>query len=117
MTTSVQRVLLLFLREPSRRLYGLEIAREARLAGSTLYPLLDRLENGGWLKSAWEDFGPAAAAGRRPRRYYQLTDDGLEQAREAHRAAAIALASVPASALLADGPVPRPAPASGFGGT
>ncbi len=117
MTASVQRVLLLFLRDPSRPFYGLQIAREAQLGGGTLYPLLNRLEKEGWLESAWEDIAVAVAAGRRPRRYYQLTDEGIEQARAVHRAAVTALAPIPVNSWPVNEPPPQPGPELGFGGT
>jgi PadR family transcriptional regulator PadR len=78
-TAQLQRVLLLFLQDPSRRYYGLEIAREANLQRGTLYPMLVRLEERGWLTSEWENIDPVVE-GRRPRRYYTLTDEGLRQA-------------------------------------
>jgi PadR family transcriptional regulator PadR len=45
---------------------GLEIDQ------GTLYPLLRRLESGGFLNSEWRVEGP------RPRRYYQISEDGEE---------------------------------------
>lgn len=78
-TAPSQRVLLLFLRDPSKRYYGLEIAREAGLRRGTLYPMLARLEERGWVTSAWEVIDPVVE-GRRPRRYYTLTDEGHGQA-------------------------------------
>ncbi|MGH8903226.1 MAG: PadR family transcriptional regulator [Egibacteraceae bacterium] len=78
-TAQLQRVVLLFLRDPSERYYGLEIAREAGLQRGTLYPILARLEAAGWVTSEWEAIDPSVE-GRRRRRYYQLTDDGLRQA-------------------------------------
>lgn len=79
MTAQVQRVLLLFLQDPSRRYYGLEIAREAELQRGTLYPILARLEAAGLVTSEWEAIDPHRE-GRRPRRYYTLTPEGLRQA-------------------------------------
>jgi PadR family transcriptional regulator PadR len=79
LTAPLQRVLLLFLQDPSRRYYGLQIAREADLKAGTLYPMLARLEDRGWVTSEWEVIDPSIE-GRRPRRYYTLTDEGLRQA-------------------------------------
>lgn len=72
-------VLALFLTNPKSERYGLEIAREANLPSGTLYPILARLEQHGWLESDWEDIDPVAK-GRRPRRYYKLTGVGALQA-------------------------------------
>jgi len=90
MTAPLQRVLLLLLQDPSRRYYGLEIAREAGLQRGTLYPMLARLEERGWVTSEWEVIDPVAE-GRRPRRYYTLTDEGLRQALRARDALIAAL--------------------------
>ncbi|MEO3814128.1 helix-turn-helix transcriptional regulator [Sphaerisporangium sp. B11E5] len=63
-------------------MYGLEICAAAGLQPGTIHPILARLEGIGWLESRWEDLDPHEA--KRPRRrYYQLTPDGLEQARVA----------------------------------
>lgn len=98
MTAPLQRALLFFLHDPSGRYYGLEIAREAGLQRGTLYPMLARLEERGWVTSEWEEIDPAAE-GRRPRRYYTLTEEGRRQAlqvrealREALTAADVGLA-------------------------
>lgn len=60
-------------------LYGYELLLELRdrsggvfdLKGGTLYPLLRRLEESGWITS----YEAVAGAGRM-RRYYHLTDEG-----------------------------------------
>ena len=45
---------------------GLEIDQ------GTVYPLLRRLQDNGWLESEWN------VEGSRPRRYYQISADGLK---------------------------------------
>lgn len=77
---------LLVLREllaakPDER-YGLEITRATGVASGTLYPILKRLTAAGWLSDRAEHIDPAAE-GRRPRRYYQLTPQGVDRARSA----------------------------------
>jgi DNA-binding PadR family transcriptional regulator len=62
--------------------YGLELGKEADLRSGTLYPLLARLEQAGWVESEWEKIDESAA-GRRARRYYRLTGEGELVAREA----------------------------------
>lgn len=52
------------------------------LASGTLYPLLHRLLEAGWLTARWEEADPAAQ-GRPARRYYRLTPQGATQARQA----------------------------------
>ena len=49
------------------------------IEGNTLYPLMRRLESQGLLKSEWE------TEGAKPRKYYELTEDGaivLEKIKE-----------------------------------
>jgi transcriptional regulator len=63
----------------ARRRHGYEIAKliEARSAGvvkfsvASLYPLLYRLEERGWLQGRWVE-----RAGQRRRRFYRLTAEG-----------------------------------------
>lgn len=69
------KVLKIMLEKPLTPYSGAEIAREANIGSGTLYPLLQRLENAGWLKSEWENVSPSAA-GRPRRRYYKLTGYG-----------------------------------------
>jgi PadR family transcriptional regulator PadR len=75
-TLSVLKVLL---DRPSTHHYGLEIAKQAGLPTGTIYPILARLEQAGWVTSEWETIDPAAA-GRPRRRFYQLTPTGCERA-------------------------------------
>src|SRR5881227_2402890 len=62
--------------------YGLELADKAQLATGTVYPILRRLEQDGWVTSSWEDVDPSAE--HRPRRrLYFLSGAGARLAREA----------------------------------
>jgi len=79
MTGRTEQVLAAFLVDPLGEHYGLDIARRLGIKGGTLYPLLIRMEEAGWLTSSWEDIDPVAE-GRRPRRYYKLTNAGAAQA-------------------------------------
>ena len=67
-----------------RELSGAAISREARLTSGTLYPMLMRLEQYGWLESRWEIDDPQTL-GRPRRRYYRLTGVGETRARAAAR--------------------------------
>jgi PadR family transcriptional regulator PadR len=80
MTMTTLKVLGVLLDDPTAEHYGLEISKAAGLASGSLYPILARLEQAGWIQGAWEDLDPAAA-GRRPRRYYRLTPVGAVRAR------------------------------------
>jgi PadR family transcriptional regulator, regulatory protein PadR len=63
----------------SRETYGLEIVRATGKASGSVYPVLARLEDAGWLTSRLEDLNPVRE-GRASRRYYQLTPDGSRHA-------------------------------------
>jgi PadR family transcriptional regulator PadR len=103
MTMQTLRVLKVLLDEPLVEHFGLEISRKAGLPTGSIYPILARLEQAGWLESAWEDIDPVVA-GRRRRRYYKLSSDGAEKARGAVREAQQSIS-----------PTPRLRPAPGFG--
>jgi PadR family transcriptional regulator len=86
LTGPLERVLRAFLADPAKPRYGYDLMKASGLPSGTLYPMLGRLQEQGLVSSAWE---PAAADGRPPRRYYQLTDEGMETGRqELARAAA-----------------------------
>ena len=63
-------------------LTGAEIMRLARISSGTLYPLVFRFEDAGLLESTWEAGDPRTLA-RPLRRFYRLTPDGAEFARNA----------------------------------
>ena len=65
-------------------LWGLRICHLTELPSGTVYPLLTRLEDLGWVETRWEDVGEGAERSTGPRRrFYRLTPDGLVQARAA----------------------------------
>jgi len=61
--------------------YGLTLARAAGLSTAALYNSLTRLEEKLWVKARWEEVDPVQA-GRPPRKYYSLTQQGREGYRE-----------------------------------
>jgi DNA-binding PadR family transcriptional regulator len=79
-TTAVARVLRQFLDDPDAARYGFDLMHATGLASGTLYVILARLQQAGWLTSAQEEIDPAAA-GRPARRLYRLTADGATSAR------------------------------------
>jgi PadR family transcriptional regulator, regulatory protein PadR len=83
MTLQTQLVLRALLQRPAKEQYGLELCAETGLPSGTVYPIVARLEQVGWLESRWEDPNEHITQGRPRRRYYKLTDDGAEQARTA----------------------------------
>jgi PadR family transcriptional regulator, regulatory protein PadR len=78
MTAPLERVFRIFLDDPAAPRYGYDLMKAAGLPSGTLYPLLARLEAQRLVSSAWEI---PARDGERPRRYYQLTGEGIEVAR------------------------------------
>ena len=60
--------------------YGYALSRETGLLSGTLYPILMRLEQRGWLETRWETPPPG---GRPPRHMYRLTPGGHAAAVEA----------------------------------
>lgn len=60
--------------------FGLRICDDADLGPGTVYPILERLAELGWVESRWETDQPS----RRPRRrYYWLTGAGRVESAEA----------------------------------
>lgn len=82
LSASSLKVLRALLEANGGELAGSEISKVASLQSGTLYPILMRLEEHGWLGSRWED-GDPKALGRPRRRYYRLTGIGATQARAA----------------------------------
>lgn len=84
MTGPTLKVLALFLANRTDAIAGSEIAKSAKLASGTLYPILLRLENAGWLTSRWETEDPHEL-GRPRRRLYRLTGEGARCAKAAFK--------------------------------
>jgi PadR family transcriptional regulator, regulatory protein PadR len=85
-----------------QELHGWAIMKATKRAGPTVYGVLDRLEDAGWVTGRWED-QPADANTPR-RRLYRLSPTGAAAARDllaARRPAALG--------RLAQQPHPRPA--------
>lgn len=82
MTVPVLAVLGTMLEDPTDPWYGLELAERVTLKTGTVYPVLARLEQAGWLTSHWENVDPSDE-GRPRRRLYELTGQGQAAARAA----------------------------------
>ncbi|TWG24872.1 PadR family transcriptional regulator [Actinoplanes teichomyceticus] len=81
-TVATARLLAVLLTEPEADRYGLDLMGATGLASGSLYPILHRLQDAGWLTARWEDIDPSEL-GRPARRFYRLTPDGVSQARSA----------------------------------
>ena len=57
--------------------YGFDIMDVTKLPSGTVYPALSSLEDQGFVRSTWESAEIARAEKRPPRRYYEITRDGL----------------------------------------
>lgn len=73
------KALKLFMNNPSTRRSGADISRSTGIGSGTLYPLLARLEQVGWLQSEWEVVDPSEV-GRPRRRFYRITGVGQANA-------------------------------------
>lgn len=83
MSLQTLKVLGAFFSAPREELSGADIARTTKLATGSLYPILLRLEDAGWLTSSWESESPHEL-GRPRRRYYRLTALGAARAKAAY---------------------------------
>jgi PadR family transcriptional regulator, regulatory protein PadR len=82
MTLQTLAVLQAMLASPTSSHYGLELAGAVGFPTGTVYPILARLENAGWVSSTWENADPSEE-GRPRRRLYTLTGSGAQAARAA----------------------------------
>lgn len=60
--------------------WGLQVIKSSGRPAGSVYPILERLESLGWVRSSWEV--DDSRSGPR-RRYYELTEDGAASARVA----------------------------------
>ena len=67
---------------------GSELTKLTRLSSGSLYPILIRLEQAGWLSSEWEEQEPTQL-GRPRRRNYTVTAVGEREARRHAQAASV----------------------------
>ena len=84
LTQQTLKVLGTLMSGQTRELSGAEIAKLSKLSSGTLYPILSRLEEFGWLDSRWE-VGDPVLLGRPRRRYYRVTGEGAKRVQEVVR--------------------------------
>ncbi|MGJ6968073.1 PadR family transcriptional regulator [Streptosporangium sp. G11] len=80
-TTTVGKVLRIFLDDLDAPRYGFELMKLAGMPSGTLYPVLARLEAAGWIEGRRETIDPVVEA-RPARRFYLLTAHGALAARQ-----------------------------------
>ena len=66
--------------------YGYDLSKVTRLKSGTLYPILARLHDEGWLENKWEQ---PSEPGRPPRHLYRLTAVGSTAASRTIKTAAL----------------------------
>lgn len=76
LTPQAVAVIRALLQTPTTPRWGRDIGRETGLKSGSLYPILARLEQAGWVESHWEE-ADVVERGRPRRRYHQLTPGGL----------------------------------------
>jgi PadR family transcriptional regulator, regulatory protein PadR len=81
LTIPLAKVLAVFLSDVESARYGVDLMEESGLGSGTVYPILQKLQAAGWVSSEWEQAEPAQL-GRPARRYYLLTPNGVELARQ-----------------------------------
>jgi PadR family transcriptional regulator PadR len=77
-TQPLVQVAMALLDKPTGRHWGYELSKKAGVRSGVLYPMLTRLLDEGLLADGWEN--PTTIQKRRPpRRYYTVTDKGLQK--------------------------------------
>ena len=74
-----QTVLGVLAEDPATWRHGYDLCQHTGLKAGSMYPILMRLADRGWLETAWETDIPA---GRPPRHLYRLTESGMTIAKE-----------------------------------
>jgi hypothetical protein len=83
--------------------HGWLIVHNTKRAGPTVYRVLDKLEDAGWVTARWEE--PPSDPDRPRRRFYRFTPTGLAKAR-----------TIMAERRLKSATTPRLTPRRAFGG-
>jgi DNA-binding PadR family transcriptional regulator len=79
-TPKMARVLKVFLEDPDQPRYGFELMKLTGMASGSLYPMLAKLEEAGWLTRGRENIDPHTA-GRPARMHYMITGAAASAAR------------------------------------
>ncbi|MDR1388213.1 MAG: PadR family transcriptional regulator [Propionibacteriaceae bacterium] len=78
MTHSSVAVAQALVSRPKAKHWGYDLSKETGVRSGVLYPILSRMLNQGWLEDGWENQS-AVQGSRPPRRYYEVTDEGLRK--------------------------------------
>lgn len=80
LTRTSRAVIAALARSPDAELWGKQICRDADLPSGTVYPMLERLADLGWVAHRWESGDDPQRTASPPRRFWRLTDDGRNHA-------------------------------------
>lgn len=78
-TLATRAVVYVLLKNADGEIHAFGVCKATGLATGIVVPVLRRLEGMGWLTSWMETPQVAHPLGRRPRRYYRLTELGRQQ--------------------------------------
>ncbi len=81
LTLQSMKVLQAFINKHGAQISGADIQLLTGLSSGTLYPILFRFEQAGWLSSRWEQVNPSEV-GRPRRRLYRILPTGISKATE-----------------------------------
>jgi PadR family transcriptional regulator PadR len=93
LTSQTLKVLGVLLVNAAGETAGSEIAATTKLKSGTLYPILFRLENSGWITSRWESDEPQLL-GRPRRRLYRVTAFGKRKISSAFQEVRLSMAGI-----------------------
>lgn len=79
LSNPARQVLSVLLQRRNEWFYGYPLSRSTGVKSGTLYPMLARLAEQGYLEEKWE---PSTKSGRPPRHAYRLTQTGVRLAQE-----------------------------------
>lgn len=82
LTMTTMRVLSAFCEDPKSEMSGREVGQRVKLPSGTVYQILIRLREAGWLEDRWEEVSPHEL-GRPRRRYYRITSLGFQKTQDA----------------------------------
>lgn len=77
-TVAFLRILELFIANDKSSYCGSDVMRFLNLPSGTVYPLLTRMTNAGWLNRELENVNPKLV-GRPAKRFYQISSTGLKE--------------------------------------
>jgi PadR family transcriptional regulator PadR len=78
-THALVQVAMTLLDDDEPRRWGYEISKASGARSGVIYPMLNRMIDKKWLTDGREDALTAAAEGRPPRRYFEVTEQGKRE--------------------------------------